>query len=601
MIKNKIKKAYQYVLSHLWCSLLLIFFLLCGSIIIIMQIYLKNEYVDYLKEETYTTQKTILESVNENTEFLLDEFITYGIEFATDEELYDCVNRYVENPDGAVEQNNLLYILAKDTRRSKWIENVCIASGSGVVNQFDRQDGYRSHIWNKATEKYLIELNGTIKDNIKNGIKPQYVGLTYPLSYPDDLDKDLLHIGFPLKGHSGSNKVKYSLVISMDAEFLNQSLNLIGGEKMGEVTTGYISDSEGTIIYHMNKAYIGTSQEQYLSEGEYVHYSEPISGIGWYLNIAIDERLLLERVNEIYGSGVFLYAVALLGVAISFLIFINWMLKPVRCIKASMKKAKIGNYRGYINVKGSHEIWEMAEEYNTTLKAIERMNKQLEQSHEEKIISLKKQRDAERNALESQINAHFICNTIGVINYEAIEAGNHTVSIMLKKLSNILRYTFDQKHQNVYMFQEIAWIEQYLYLQKSRYVEAFNYKIDFPDNLGAWPCRKLMLQPFVENSIIHGFEGFESGGLIRITGSEEAGYLRLVIEDNGSGMDEEIRECIQQVIDNPIMIKKEQIGIGISNVLARMKLYYGDNLKVEMESAKGIGTRFTFYIPNPAC
>ena len=92
-----------------------------------------------------------------------------------------------------------------------------------------------------------------------------------------------------------------------------------------------------------------------------------------------------------------------------------------------------------------------------------------------------------------------------------MEGGNFKVSILLKKLSNILRYTFDQKHQNVYMFQEISWIEQYLFLQRERLDSVFDYAIDFDSDYDNWPCRKLMLQPFVENSIIHGFEGMERG------------------------------------------------------------------------------------------
>lgn len=131
----------------------------------------------------------------------------------------------------------------------------------------------------------------------------------------------------------------------------------------------------------------------------------------------------------------------------------------------------------------------------------------VEEQHGEIIESMKMKRRAEREALESQINAHFICNTLNAINYEAMDNGDFKVSLLLKKLSNILRYTFDQKHQNVYMFQEISWIEQYLFLQKERMGSAFDYEIQFDSDYDNWPCRKLMLQPFVENSILHGLEG----------------------------------------------------------------------------------------------
>ena len=206
---------------------------------------------------------------------------------------------------------------------------------------------------------------------------------------------------------------------------------------------------------------------------------------------------------------------------------------------------------------------------------------------------------AERGALESQINAHFICNTLNAINYEAMESGNFKVSILLKKLSNILRYTFDQKHQNVYMFQEISWIEQYLFLQRERLDNAFSYEIDFDSDYDNWPCRKLMLQPFVENSIVHGFEGMENGGNIKITGKGYKEFLEIIIEDNGQGMTEERKEVIQEILDNPMLAKKREVGIGISNVITRMRMHYGEKMKVEFWTEEGKGTRFVFILPMP--
>ena len=206
---------------------------------------------------------------------------------------------------------------------------------------------------------------------------------------------------------------------------------------------------------------------------------------------------------------------------------------------------------------------------------------------------------AEREALESQINAHFICNTLNAINYEAMESGNFKVSILLKKLSNILRYTFDQKHQNVYMFQEISWIEQYLFLQRERLDNAFSYEISFDSDYDNWPCRKLMLQPFVENSIVHGFEGRENGGQIRIIGEGYKEFLKIVIEDNGQGMTQERKAVIQEILENPMAAKKREVGIGISNVITRMRMYYGNEMNVEFWTEEGKGTRFTFILPMP--
>lgn len=108
-----------------------------------------------------------------------------------------------------------------------------------------------------------------------------------------------------------------------------------------------------------------------------------------------------------------------------------------------------------------------------------------------------------------------------------------------------------------------------------------------------------MLQPFVENSVIHGFEGMESGGFIKITGEGYKEFLKITIEDNGKGMAKERRDVIQEILDNPMIAKKREVGIGISNVIARMRMHYGEEMKVEFWTEEGKGTRFIFILPMP--
>lgn len=157
-------------------------------------------------------------------------------------------------------------------------------------------------------------------------------------------------------------------------------------------------------------------------------------------------------------------------------------LQPIHLIGESIAKVQNGQSREDIPIQGCNEIWQLADSYNQMLHTITQAEEAVAWQHAQALDSMKMKQRAEREALESQINAHFICNTINAINYEAIESGNYKVSTLLKKLSNTLRYTFDQKHQNVYMRQEIVWIEQYLYLQRERLESVFDYEIDFdPD------------------------------------------------------------------------------------------------------------------------
>ena len=319
----------------------------------------------------------------------------------------------------------------------------------------------------------------------------------------------------------------------------------------------------------------------------------------WTLHAVIDEQMIRNKVDEMYGHMVFLYVVAILFIMAILFWVTNRILKPVNVISNSIARVKDGDTREQIEIEGTNEIWQLAQEYNEMMKAIQDAKAAVEQQHGQMIESMRMKQRAEREALESQINAHFICNTLNAINYEAIDSGNYKVSVLLKKLSNILRYTFDQKHQNVYMFQEISWIEQYLFLQKERLDQVFTYEIDFDSDYDNWPCRKLMLQPFVENSILHGFEGKEYGGKILIRGYGYKEFLKIEIEDNGCGMTEEKEQIIQEILDNPMVAKEKEVGIGISNVITRMRMYYGEEFRVTLDTREGEGSKFIFILPTP--
>ena len=108
-----------------------------------------------------------------------------------------------------------------------------------------------------------------------------------------------------------------------------------------------------------------------------------------------------------------------------------------------------------------------------------------------------------------------------------------------------------------------------------------------------------MLQPFVENSILHGFEGRNSGGMIRITGVGYREFLKISIEDNGCGMSAPRSGIIQEILENPPIAKSKAVGIGISNVVTRMQMYYGKEFQVSFETSEGQGTKFVFLLPMP--
>ncbi|HJD35572.1 MAG TPA: histidine kinase, partial [Candidatus Blautia ornithocaccae] len=523
-----IKKLQNYCKSHMWCSLAMAILVAIILLMIIMWVYMKKQYYTHLVETTYTTEEALMNSVSINMKNQMETYINLGSGLSINEETVDAIQDFVTGDVDAQSNKDMSNALKSAARSSTFIVGIAVASEEGIIYQYDKNEmrisGSRP-IWEEDSEETLKEVFSEIKEkNGKNEI-PRYKIITHPMIHPNMESLGMIHITFPLKNFNSYQNVEYMMVVSFQTQPLTSFLRQMN-QNQEEYIQAYIEDSDGEIMLHtQGTEYMGIRSSDYQEENQLTGLTEQIGNYGWTLHAVIDEEMLMKKVDTIYGQMVIMYAGAILVILLILFWTTNRILRPVNIISNSIKRVEDSETREQIAIEGTNEVWQLAQEYNNMLQKIRKAAQDVEEQHDKVIESLKMKQRAEREALESQINAHFICNTLNAINYEAMESGNFKVSILLKKLSNILRYTFDQKHQNVYMFQEISWIEQYLFLQRERLDNAFSYEIDFDSDYDNWPCRKLMLQPFVENSIVHGFEGMENGGNIKITGKGYKEFL----------------------------------------------------------------------------
>ena len=602
--KSLVKSAVHYAKSHMWCSFALAILVSVVLLLVIIMVYTREKYYAYLVETTYTTANALLESVNKNIENQMDNCIDIGSGLSVDEVLVKEIEEFVNHEDAtdAYNNKNINMALRSAARSSSTIVGIAVAAQDGILYQFDKNEMRTTgskYIWDETNMSNITEAFAALREKSADNVIPRYEIITHPMIHPNIKEKGLIHIAFPLKDSYSYADMKYMLVITYDSAAMEDLLKQLSHDQE-EYIQGYIEDAKGEILLHTKGSqYSGVTSNHYKMENEVTDLTARVGKYQWTLHAVIDEHMIRNKVDEMYGHMVFLYVAAILFIMAILFWVTNRILKPVNVISNSIARVKDGDTREQIEIEGTNEIWQLAQEYNEMMKAIQEAKAAVEQQHGQMIESMRMKQRAEREALESQINAHFICNTLNAINYEAIDSGNYKVSVLLKKLSNILRYTFDQKHQNVYMFQEISWIEQYLFLQKERLDQVFTYEIDFDSDYDNWPCRKLMLQPFVENSILHGFEGKEYGGKILIRGYGYKEFLKIEIEDNGCGMTEEKKQIIQEILDNPMVAKEKEVGIGISNVITRMRMYYGEEFRVTLDTREGEGSKFIFILPTP--
>ncbi len=605
MLKKIFRKAEAYLRSH-FSSLYILTFLVFSVVFICFLLgFMRSEFYDYISKTSKETEITVCNSLAGSLNAKLQDCIEQGAQLASDTGIGKRLKKVASGQLGAsTELHN--YLSKKDYPAQ--IVAVAIVGEKGMVQQYDLFRTPARNLWSDTNIDILEDMYDEVmasRDSADGTLNsyPRVKVFTKPYVHPLRGGKQVFHVAYPFLGDgSGITNYSYVLVVTYALNEIRTSLGSIEIQEVN-LAEGYVVDADNTVVA---KAGLTDGEEKLdleADEANISYLSQKLDYFGWKLVLRLDETVLRKHVNAIYYRGLFFYML-IIGTfmfccLLEFRVFLQ---RPVQIIREAIQSVKEGK-RDSIKISGTNELWQLAEEYNSMVEQLEIQRIHVEEQHQKTIEYQERSYEAEREALESQINAHFICNTLGAISYDASDAGDEKTAVLIKKLSNILRYSFDRKLQEVFLSQEISWIEQYLYLQKERYEDVFDYWIEYDDRYGDWPCCKLMLQPFVENSILHGFEGRKEGGLLRIEARESGGRLRIVIADNGNGMPEETAHVIHRILaekGNVSAIQRGKVGVGIMNVIIRMEMFYGDAFDAEMTTEPKEGTVFRFCLPLPA-
>lgn len=202
-------------------------------------------------------------------------------------------------------------------------------------------------------------------------------------------------------------------------------------------------------------------------------------------------------------------------------------------------------------------------------------------------------------ALQSQLNPHFISNTIQSIGTSALKSGNKEVYIQLSSFGNIMQYCMDFKHTMVHLEQEMEYVERYLSFQKARFSDRFVFSIHTAPDVSRFTVPKMLLQPLVENAFKHGHVQERANGFVLIVAEHTDDCLIITISDNGDGADEEklrsLRTHMEQLTDQELCSIAENIGI--LNAFARIRLHYGHTANITFGNRKQGGFELTITLP----
>lgn len=309
----------------------------------------------------------------------------------------------------------------------------------------------------------------------------------------------------------------------------------------------------------------------------------------WQLIRIIPEDALYSSVRSIQQQFLWL---TLLFVCLSLVLSVNMsyrITKPLQKLMLTMNRVQLGDLTVRFKAKYYDEVGHLGRSFNRMITQIDHL---INRVH---VSELRKQQ-AELNALQAQINPHFIYNTLESIRMQA-ELNDDTVAAkMIALLGNLLRYSVSKHNPVVTLGQELTNLQNYMQLQQYRFQDRYQLIINVPSQLLSVRMIKLLLQPLVENAIYHGMQHSKSKGYITITGSSNQTGICLEVHDNGSGIPSEQLKAINDNLNNPTGNTKSG-GLGLTNVNERIKLTYGSAYGIRVWSKKGQGTTVTIQLP----
>lgn len=455
--------------------------------------------------------------------------------------------------------------------------------------------------------KYTIEYINGIKYINKNsedpsalvsGLENQYtlgnIGYTNISIYEDHQFPYYMYLEF-----SDPNSVyKYNILITVSCvDFSNEILEI------DDKSTDLIISDIGTVILSSDKSIIGSNVFEFVAnssdkiesgffEGDFAGEKSFISinkseNTNTYAVKATPISSYKTQIRNIYMRTTLLTLCFFVCTVLLCCLIVAISYKPVSLI--------LNNCKNYFPNENNYEIFENEVDYinSNIIKTI--------RSHDNIADELQKNtkllQTAQINSLQSQINPHFIFNTLDAVKWLSIDLNgiSNSVEKCIVKLEQILRASIDM-HNNIISFKdELSLTKSYVDLMHLRYKDLFSVKYDIDTTLENCSVIKFIMQPIIENCVKHGFAEISSGGEIEITAKNDNNILTIEISDNGCGIEPDKLAELQQNLN----IKSESVSnhVGLYNVNTRIKLLYGDSFGVSVESSLGSGTKCIIRFP----
>ncbi len=389
------------------------------------------------------------------------------------------------------------------------------------------------------------------------------------------------------------------LLVDMDFSGIRQLFAKVNSQNKGYV---YLMDSDGKIIYHPRQNLIfsnmiqennevaktyedGAHRETFEGEDRMVAV-KTVGYTGWKIVSVMPMEKFLGDFSRTRTMAVMIIIVAILVMIFANQFVAVRVAKPLRSLEDSLTGIGIDR-EPQIYIGGPPEIQHLGETIRSMVEQLRQLTDDIVKEQEEK-------RKSELDALQSQINPHFLYNTLDSIMW-MIEAEKYDDAIsMVQALSRLFRISLSKGKNIITVGEELQHAKNYLDIQKYRYKNKFTSYFEIEEGIEKYKTIKLIIQPLIENAIYYGMEYMDGDGEIYVRAYTKEQDLFIEVEDNGLGMQ---KEQVESLLTDGTRIRSKGSGIGIRNVHQRIQLYFGAEYGLEILSEPDEGTMVRIHLP----
>ncbi len=546
-----------------------------------------------VQQNVESMTKANLDQTRVSLDVWLDSYEDILFQVYTDDYIVELVDKINTGQDVANNRQLLRKTLRGLFYTKDYVKSITVITESGEVVFYDQLTASTTNTsWMDSFAMEKEELYQEISSDNRTHLYPTGEKVIFGSN-----SCYLFHIGHRIIDYRDVKKQCGVVIVSIDEQLLEEICSTAT-----ENGLNFIVDKEGTLVSCAGSKDIGSTvcrqdmgeqekkvvyrqiaeQTGVLGDGEISVYSVYDEKTNWEIIRATNQEELVQGLHQQQKLLAFIIILSFLAVLAIMVGQVSKMTGSIRRVVETMRRAGKGNLTVHVAPDETRptEIEIIAEEFNSTMDKLK--------------LSIEKQKNAEIAALEAQINPHFLYNTLDTINWMAIDRDEYEISNMIATLANILRYGISDSNGIVKIREEVEWLKQYIFLQQTKLKNSFECHMNVEPEIMGFSIHKLLLQPFIENAILHGFEGIDGTHSLRIYMRKDKECISIQITDNGCGMP---AQMVQEINAGIFRKTDDKNHIGMENAITRIRMYYGESAKVMIESKQDAGTTVWIWIP----